>query len=216
MLEAKLSKQQIPQVYESKVPVYDLWGKLTESKAQRRCIELANIQNGEAVLEVAVGTGLTFQRILQKNPSGINEGVDLTEAMLAKARQKATLANTTNYHLGVGDAYNLDFPDAHFDLLINNYMFDLLPESDFQRVIGEFKRVLKPGGRLVLVNMARNGRWYNKVWDTIYRIQPAWLGGCRGVSMLDYVQAAGFQQISHEFISQMTFPSEIIYGVKVS
>lgn len=214
MLEAKLSKQEIPQIYASKAAVYDIWGKLTESKAQRRCMEIAAIRDGEAVLEVAVGTGLTFQQILQKNPSGINEGIDLTEAMLAEAKQKAALTKATNYQLRVGDAYQLDFPDAHFDLLINNYMFDLLPEEDFPQVISEFKRVLKPNGRLVLVNMARNGRWFSKIWDTVYRIQPAWLGGCRGVSVLDYVQAAGFQQTSREFISQMSFPSEIIYGVK--
>ena len=44
-----------------------------------------------------------------------------------------------------------------FDLLINNYMFDLLPEPDFEPVLAEFGRVLKPGGRLVLANMAREG-----------------------------------------------------------
>jgi ubiquinone/menaquinone biosynthesis C-methylase UbiE len=216
MLEAKLSKQQVTDVYANKAAVYDIWGKLTESKAQQRCIELAAIRDGETVLEVAVGTGLTFQRILQKNPSGINEGLDLTEAMLAEAKQKAGLTHAANYRLRVGDAYQLDFADASFDLLINNYMFDLLPEEDFRHVINEFKRVLKPGGRMVLVNMARNGRWYNKFWETVYRIQPAWMGGCRGVSLLEYVQAAGFQQTSREFISQMTFPSEIIYGVKAS
>jgi ubiquinone/menaquinone biosynthesis C-methylase UbiE len=215
MLEAKLSKQQVTDVYANKAAVYDIWGKLTESKAQQRCIEVAAIRDGEAVLEVAVGTGLTFQRILQKNPSGINEGLDLTEAMLAEAKQKAALTNATNYRLRVGDAYQLDFADDSFDLLINNYMFDLLPEEDFAQVVNEFKRVLKPGGRMVLVNMARNGRWYNKFWETVYRIQPAWMGGCRGVSMLEYVQAAGFQQTSREFISQMAFPSEIIYGVKI-
>jgi ubiquinone/menaquinone biosynthesis C-methylase UbiE len=216
MLEAKLSKQQVTDVYANKAAVYDIWGKLTESKAQQRCIELAAIRDGETVLEVAVGTGLTFQRILQKNPSGINEGLDLTEAMLSEAKQKAGLTHAANYRLRVGDAYQLDFADASFDLLINNYMFDLLPEEDFRQVINEFKRVLKPGGRMVLVNMARNGRWYNKFWETVYRIQPAWMGGCRGVSLLEYVQVAGFQQTSREFISQMTFPSEIIYGVKAS
>lgn len=216
MLEAKLSKQQVTDVYAGKAAVYDVWGKLTESKAQQRCIEMAAIQDGESVLEVAVGTGLTFQQILQKNPSGLNEGLDLTEAMLAEAKEKAALTKARNYRLRVGDAYKLDFADTSFDLLINNYMFDLLPEEDFPRVIGEFKRVLKPGGRLVLVNMARNGRWYNKVWDTVYSIQPAWMGGCRGVSMLEFVQAAGFQQTSREFISQMSFPSEIIYGVKAN
>ena len=214
MLEAKLTKRQIPATYAGKASVYDTWGKLTESQAQRRCIDVAQIRDGETILEVAVGTGLTFQRILQKNPSGHNEGIDLTDAILAKAKQKAAAAGNHNYRLRIGDAYNLDFPDTHFDLLINNYMFDLLPQSDFPLVLAEFKRVLKPGGRLVLVNMAQGGRWYNNIWETIYRIQPSWMGGCRGVALLDYVQDAGFGQTSREFISQLAFPSEIIYGVK--
>ena len=212
-LAAKVPKSQIPNVYESKAAVYDIWGKLTESKAQHRCIEMAAIQDGETILEVAVGTGLVFSRILQRNPSGINEGIDLTEAMLTKAKQKASRSGTTNYRLLLGDAYALDFADDTFDVLINNYMFDLLPEADFQHILSEFKRVLKPGGRLVLVNMAGNGRWYNKIWELVYRIQPTWLGGCRGVSLLDHVQTAGFRRTTREFISQMTFPSEIIYGV---
>jgi ubiquinone/menaquinone biosynthesis C-methylase UbiE len=151
---------------------------------------------------------------LQRNPSGVNEGIDLTEAMLAKAKNKAAQSGTTHYRLRPGDAYALDFADNSFDVLINNYMFDLLPEGDFPQVLSEFWRVLRPGGRLVLVDMARDGRWYNKIWETVYRIQPAWMGGCRGVAMNEYVQAAGFQQVRREFISQMTFPSEIIYGIK--
>ena len=214
ILDAKLTKAQIPGVYKSKAAVYDIWGRLTESKAQRRCIQLAAIQDGEAVLEVAVGTGLTFNRILQHNPSGINEGIDLTEAMLAKARQKAAQSGTANYRLRPGDAYSLDFADSTFDVLINNYMFDLLPETDFPHILSEFGRVLKPGGRLVLVNMARNGRWYNQIWDAIYRLQPGWMGGCRGVALRSYVEHAGFQHVTRQFISQMTFPSEILYGVK--
>ncbi len=214
ILAAKLTKSQVADVYKSKAAVYDIWGRLTESKAQRRCVQLAAVQDGEAVLEVAVGTGLTFSRILQHNPSGINEGIDLTEAMLAKARQKAAQSGTTNYRLRPGDAYALDFADSSFDVLINNYMFDLLPEADFPSILSELGRVLKPGGRMVLVNMARDGRWYNQIWDAVYRIQPGWMGGCRGVALHSYVERAGFQQVSREFISQMTFPSEIIYGEK--
>ncbi|MCP4359504.1 MAG: methyltransferase domain-containing protein [Chloroflexi bacterium] len=214
VLPAKLHKDEVAAVYKSKAGVYDIWGRLTESKAQARCIEVANIQDGEAVLEVAVGTGLNFQHILARNPNGVNEGVDLTEAMLAKAHEKAESVGTTNYRLRVGDAYHLDFSDGCFDLLINNYMFDLLPEADFIQVVQEFKRVLRPDGRLVLLNMAQGEHWHNQIWDRIYRFQPSWMGGCRGVALRDYVQAAGFTQINREFYSQMTFPSEIIYAVK--
>ena len=159
-----------------------------------------------------LAAGRTFQRILAQNPSGFTEGIDLTEAMLAKARGKAAACGHTNYRLQVGDAYNLPFADGRFDLLVNNYMFDLLPEADFEKVITEFKRVLRPGGRLVLLNMAKGDHWYNQIWESIYRFQPSWMGGCRGVAMLPHIKNAGFENFQYETYSQMTFPSEIIYA----
>ena len=99
------------------------WGQLAESKARDRCLELASIQDGQAVLEVAVGTGLAFEKILQANPTGRNEGIDLTEEMLNQAKAKAKHSGAKNYRLRVGDAYNLDYSDNSFEVVINNYMF---------------------------------------------------------------------------------------------
>lgn len=62
--------------------------------------------------------------------------------------------------------------------------------------------------------MARDGRWVNQLWDALYRIQPSWLGGCRGVALQGRVKAAGFHSVTRDFVSQMTFPSEIIFGVR--
>ena len=210
MLDAKIEKKRVAAIYSKIAPSYDLWAWLTESKARDRCLELADIEDGENVLEVAVGTGLAFEIILQKNPSGHNEGIDLTEAMLARAETKAAKSGSTNYRLRVGDAYHLDFPDDTFDVLINNYMFDLLPQQDFQTVLTEFTRVLRPGGRLAMVNMTQGERWYNGIWERVYRINPALLGGCRGVLLLPHLEACGFEQNRREFVSQLTFPSEII------
>ncbi|MDH3547261.1 MAG: methyltransferase domain-containing protein [Gammaproteobacteria bacterium] len=199
--------------YRRIAPVYDLWARLTEGRARDRCLELAAIRDGETVLEVAVGTGLAFEKIVRSNPSGRNEGVDLTEAMLERAESRAIATGLKNYRLTIGDAYALDFADDSFDALINNYMFDLLPERDFARVLSEFRRVLRPGGRLVMVNMTKGRRWYNGIWELIYKINPALLGGCRGVSIVGYLEAAGFQIGKREYVSQFTFPSEIIFAV---
>jgi len=213
MQDTQFEKAQVVAIYRKIAPSYDLWAWLTESKARDRCLELAAIQNGEKVLEVAVGTGLAFERILQANPSGRNEGIDLTEAMLNRADKRAANSGSRNYRLRVGDAYDLDFPDNSFDVLINNYMFDLLPQEDFPTVLGEFKRVLRPGGRLAMVNMANGEHWYNGVWERIYRINPALLGGCRSISLLPQLKVCGFRQAKREYMSQLTFPSEIVYGV---
>ena len=209
---AQIGKGRITDIYRRIAPTYDLWALLTESKARHRCLELAAIRNGEDALEVAIGTDLAFERILQANPSGRNEGIDLTEAMLIRAGKKAVKSGSNNYRLRVGDAYDLDFPDDSFDVLVNNYLFDLLPQQDFLTVLEEFKRVLRPGGRLAIVNMTKGKRWYNGIWERLYRINPALLGGCRGVNILPQLEECGFRQIRREYITQLTFPSEIVCG----
>jgi ubiquinone/menaquinone biosynthesis C-methylase UbiE len=93
---------------------------------------------------------------------------------------------------------------------MNNYMFDLLPEKDFIPVLKEFKRVLKIQGRILLVNMTKGKYFYQRFWESVYRINPRWLGGCLGVLLSKSLQNAGFTDISRETISQMGFPSEII------
>lgn len=213
MPDARIEKERVTEVYGKIARFYDLWAGLTETRARDRCLELAAIKDGEDVLEVAVGTGLAFVRILEANPSGHNEGIDLSAAMLAHAKRKASRTGIGSYRLQVGDAYNLDFPDDSFDVAINNYMFDLLPYGDFAEVLLEFKRVLRPGGRLAMVNMTEGERWYNGVWDRLYRISPALLGGCRGVTLLSQIQRSGFRETTREYVSQFTFPSEVVYGV---
>ena len=214
ILDARIKKSDIPRIYKKVASVYDIWAQLAESKARNRCLELARIRDGESVLEVAVGTGLTFLEILRLNSAGQNEGIDLTEEMLNRAREKAKNLGAFNYRLEIGDAYNLHYSDNSFDLVINNYMFDLLPEEDFSVVLHEFKRVLRPGGRLVLVNMTKPEHWYNSVWQNIYRVNPAWMGGCRGVFLQPHLESVGFVHVRREFISQLTFPSEVVYGFK--
>ncbi len=130
--------------------------------------------------------------------------------MLEKARARAAQSGVSGYDISVGDAYALRFPDSQFDLLMNAYMFDLLPEEDFATVLKEFKRVLKPNGRIVLVNMTKAERFYQRIWESIYHINPRWLGGCRGVLLSPALSKAGFKDVQREMVSQLGFPSEII------
>jgi len=213
MIDARIKKEQVPAVYGRIAPIYDIWAWLTERDARARCLELASIRDGEDVLEVAVGTGLAFVKILEVNPSGHNEGIDLTPAMLMRAENRATCAGHDGYRLQIGDAYDLPFPDDSFDVLVNNYMFDLLPEQDFAIVLAEFRRVLRPGGRLAMVNMTDGRRWYNGIWRHLYRMSPALLGGCRSVSLFPVLSQCGFRDATREYVSQFTFPSEVVVAL---
>jgi len=212
--KAGLARGDVAGVYDGKARIYDTWAWLTETRARRRALELAAIYDGESVLEVAVGTGLAFADMLAANPHGRCEGVDVSPGMLAQARAKAEASGHANWQLHIGDAYALDFPDESFDLVVNAYMLDLLPTADFPHVLGEFHRVLVPGGRLVLVNMAPASHAAYRLWMWLYLRDPGFVGGCRGVEAADVVTRSGFTIRDRERLRQLGFPSEIVLAVK--
>ena len=212
--QARLPKAAVPRTYTRIAPVHDGLAVLVEAKARRLGLKWANVRDGERVLEVAVGTGLSFRHLLRLNPNGFTDGVDLTPAMLKRAQRRAARSGIASYNLALGDAYALAFPDDTFDLVLNSYMFDLLPAEDFVPVLGEFLRVLRPGGRLVMVNMTRGARWYNHLWENLYHLYPPLMGGCRGVTVAPFLREAGFTNTRRAYVSQWTFPSEVVYGEK--
>jgi len=213
-LDARVSQNKIGSVYDRIAPIYDIWGKLTESHARNRAIELAEIKNGQTILEVAVGTGLAFYEIVKRNPNGTNTGIDLSQGMLTKAKQRVSQLSEANYSLDIGTAFDLSVEDESIDTIVNNYMFDLIPFEYMDKIIMEFRRVLKKDGKLILVNMTEGERLGSKIYDFIYNISPKTMGGCRGVKLADKLQQHGFNVESREYFQQMLFPSEVIHAYK--
>jgi len=207
-MDAKVPQDEIPGVYDSLSKTYDIWGKLAETRARNRAIELANIR--QHILEVAVGTGLGFYEIVQRNPKGTNIGVDISRGMLQKAEKKLGQLTATNYELKIGNAFNLEVENACVDLLVNNYMFDLIAFDDMDAILEEFKRVLKKGGKLILVNMTEGESFGSGIYSLIYRIAPKAFGGCRGVKLSTKLEQHGFEVKSREYYQQLWFPSEVI------
>jgi ubiquinone/menaquinone biosynthesis C-methylase UbiE len=212
--EAKLSQDEVRRVYDTLSKMYDFWGILTESRARKRAIELAEIKNNEKILEVAVGTGLAFYEIVKRNPDGMNVGIDISEGMLNKAKKRMSKLRSANYELKIASAFSIPYPDATFDLIINNYMFDLIPFDEMDKILNEFKRVLKDNARLVIVNMTEGKTLLSRIYELIYKFSPRLLGGCRGIMMKEHVASAGFRVIISEYIQQMLFPSEVILAKK--
>jgi ubiquinone/menaquinone biosynthesis C-methylase UbiE len=213
ILGARLTHEEIVEKYNRIASIYDLFGILMESKARQRALEIAAIQNGEKILEVALGTGLNFVELLKRNPQGWLEGIDISMKMLQRTRKRVSKAGLKNYTLYLCDCRHLPFEDNTFDVLINQYMFDILPVQDFIPILMEYKRVLKDGGRIVLVNMTKGEKWVNHIYEGIYKLKPPLLAGCRGVFARPFLVKAGFGEIKREFISQFGFPSEVVQGI---
>jgi ubiquinone/menaquinone biosynthesis C-methylase UbiE len=110
------------------------------------------------VLEVAIGTG----RNLPYYPQGIHlTGIEFSPAMLALARQRADELGL-NIDLRVGDAQALDLPDARFDTVVCTLSLCAIPDD--RQAVAEMWRVLRPGGRLLLLDhVAGAPRWVRAV-----------------------------------------------------
>jgi len=214
ILEARFTHEEIVRKYNRIASIYDLFGILMESKARQRALDVAAIQDGEKILEVALGTGLNFVEILKRNPCGWVEGIDISMRMLERARKKISKTGRKNYTLYLCDCRHLPFEDGTFDVLMNQYMFDILPVEDFIPILSEFRRVLRNGGRMVLVNMTKGEKWLNQIYEEIYKLKPPLLAGCRGVLVQPFLEEIGFKDIHREFVSQLGFPSEVVRGVK--
>ena len=213
-MDARVSQSEIPQVYDSLSKTYDIWGKLAETRARNRALELAEVHDGQRILEAAVGTGLAFFEIVQRNPNGTNVGIDISPGMLIKAEQRLFPLTDANYQLKIGNAFCIEEETEHFDLLVNSYMFDLIAFNEMDSVLTEFKRVIKKDGKLVLTNMTMGETFGSGIYSVIYRMSPKLFGGCRGVRLSKKLQQNGFKVITREYHQQLLFPSEVILALK--
>ncbi len=207
------TKDDIKRTYARLSRFYDCWTVLAESKAAGRALELAGITNGDDILEVAVGTGRILEQIVLLNSNGSNVGFDLSPEMLNAARTRLS-KSSGNYELQIADAYSMPYEDSAFDLIVSNYFFDLLPREDFGRILAEFKRVLRPGGRVVITSWTPARKWYSGIWDWLARTFPQAMAGCRPVVLEPAVRDAGFVNIHEDYVSQMTFPSIVVRAQK--
>src|SRR5215217_611374 len=140
------------------------------------------------VLEVAIGTG----RNLPHYPQGIRlTGVDFSAAMLELARRQADRLGR-KVDLRLGDAQALDLPDASFDTVVCTLSLCAIPDE--RQAVAEMKRVLRPGGRLLLLDhVAGAPRWVRAIQWLLERVTgPLGEEHLRRRPLLQ-VQAEGFQ-----------------------
>lgn len=214
ILERELNKEKTKDSYRKVAWFYNFWSRLTESKAAIMVLKLADIKDGQKILEVACGTGLVFKRIVSQNPNGQNIGIDLSPEMLRRSKKALQKSKSTNFELKEGDVLNLDFPDNSFDILVNNFMVDLMPEESFDKIASEFYRVLNPDGIAVISNFSFGKKRINKFWLMVAKKAPGLLTGCRPVTFKDNLIGAGFIIEKDLELSQNTWPSEVIKARK--
>jgi ubiquinone/menaquinone biosynthesis C-methylase UbiE len=140
-------------------PIYDSLNKMlsilvgtSERTVRNMTVDLAHIQAGEKVLEVGCGTGsLTLAAKKRAGPAGEVHGIDAAPEMIRVARRKAARAGA-DIDFRVGLIQDIPFPDAQFDVVLASFMIFHMPEETRCKGLAEIRRVLKPGGRLLIVD----------------------------------------------------------------
>ncbi|MGH8246725.1 MAG: class I SAM-dependent methyltransferase, partial [Gammaproteobacteria bacterium] len=155
-----LSTSLTRRLYDRTAPFYSLSTLLFHTRAHRLALELAGSLEGQTVLEVAIGSGELFCELVSRNQAGLTAGVDLSPGMITVVRKRLNGNGTRNGHrpgrclLEAVDARKMPFADGMFDSLFNCYLFELLQPADIEGTMREFHRVLRPGGKLLLVNIS--------------------------------------------------------------
>lgn len=121
-------------------------------RLRRKSIEAAQITTGERVLDVGCGTGdLTLLAKEHAGSTGQVCGVDAAPEMIDVARNKAARAKA-DVDFRVGVVERLPFPDDSFDVVLSSLMMHHLPDDLKPQALAEVRRVVKPGGRLLIVD----------------------------------------------------------------
>jgi phosphatidylethanolamine/phosphatidyl-N-methylethanolamine N-methyltransferase len=137
----------VENVYDKLAKVYDLFFGPTLHPGRLRAIERMNIQPGERVLEVGVGTGINLS--LYPREAAVT-GIDFSSSMLEKARERAARKGASPVRLLQMDAADQKFADDAFDIVYAPYLISVVPDP--VRVAQEMRRVCRPGGRIIFLN----------------------------------------------------------------
>jgi ubiquinone/menaquinone biosynthesis C-methylase UbiE len=176
---------------------------------RKKTVELAQIRPGDRVLDVGCGTGdLTIAAKALAGPSGAVYGTDASPKMIDLAQRKAVRAGI-EVTFQVDLIENITFPDNQFDVVLSSLMMHHLPDDLKREGLAEIHRVLKPGGRLLIVDMesASGGSVFQRFSDVMIQLH----GGHQRMQsnvkkLIPFVEAAAFIDVETDKINrQLSF-----------
>jgi 2-polyprenyl-3-methyl-5-hydroxy-6-metoxy-1,4-benzoquinol methylase len=158
---------------------------------------LAKLNPGETVLDLGSGGGIDVLLSARRvGPAGKAYGLDMTDEMLALARENQRSAGVENVEFLKGEIENIPLPDNSVDVIISNCVINLSGDKD--RVLGEAFRVLKPGGRFAVSDVVTRGQ----VPKQVRKSMLLWVGCIAGALQDDEYRAkltdAGFESVEIE------------------
>jgi phosphatidylethanolamine/phosphatidyl-N-methylethanolamine N-methyltransferase len=152
-VDVVLEKRQVQRAYELYAPIYDFIFDWIFAPGRVAAVKHLSLEPNDRVLEVGIGTGLN----LPLYPPAVRlTGIDLSQEMLDKAVERVETLAMPNVTLKVMDATSLDFADDEFDKVVATYTISAVPDPI--AVLTQMRRVVRPGGIIVILNHFRSER----------------------------------------------------------
>lgn len=173
------SKSQARKYYSQISKFYD-WLTAGEKRFIKKGVDLLGIKPGEKIVDVGCGTGTGIKYIQKKlSPKGSLIGFDLSHQMLLESQTKLE-SDQSGSHLVQGDTAKSPFKPDQFDGILCTFTLELFPKRDIPNVLNEFRRILKPGGRLVILSLAQEPHtiavgiyeWLHKQFPVAFDCRP--------------------------------------------
>ncbi len=209
------TKDETKAFYNKISKVYDILADQSEAPVRHAGLEKLNAHPGERVLEIGFGTGHCLIALAQAvGPTGKVYGIDLSEEMLKIAQgrlEKEGLDERAK--LTCGDATELPYSSETMDAIFTSFTLELFDTPEIPRVLAECRRALRPGGRIVVVGMSKEGEdgIILQVYEWTHKHFPNFLD-CRPIFIRRALEDAGFR-IEGVDKRTMWFPVEIVLAV---
>lgn len=191
------SKSQARKYYDRISKFYD-WLTAGEKRFIKKGVDLLDIKPEEKIVEVGCGTGAGIKYIQKKlSPKSRLIGLDLSYQMLLESQTKFESKHSGLY-LVQGDAAKFPCKPDQFNGILCTFTLELFPKREIPVVLNEFRRILNPGGRLVIVSLSQEPytiavdiyEWLHKKFPIAF--------DCRPISLAAFLQDSGFEIIVSE------------------
>jgi len=172
-------------------------------------VALADIKEGETVLDIGAGGGLdVFLAAKKVGPKGKVIGLDMTEQMVEKARKNARKGNYKNVEFKLGEAENIPVKDNSIDLVMSNCVINLVPNKG--KAYREIYRILKRGGRFVISDLVTE-----EELDESIRNNPEKLVACVGGALTEKEYIGAIKKSGFKNVKILKKSPMVVSGIKV-
>lgn len=210
------TKEETKAFYNKIARVYDALAEHSEAPVRKTGLEMLQAQPGQKILEIGFGTGHSLMELARSvGPSGKVLGIDLSEKMVEISRQRADDEGLgKRIELSCGDALHLPYESGSLDGIFMSFTLELFDTPEIPLVLAECKRVLKPGGRIVVIAMSRvlPEGLVMEIFEWTHRHFPNYLD-CRPILVRQALEDSDFR-ICDSRIMKMWISVEVVCGVR--